>query len=110
MSDLWKKPRLSIAEAARLTGYSRDVISGWLQRGELGFETVPTGARRHCRRIRTDELLGFLDRFYCPPRSAGQAARLDFDPRSGVSRRVMQLQPKAGYPVKHQEFPAGLRL
>lgn len=68
-----EKRLLSISEAARYTGYSREMIEYWMERCGLPFEQPPTpGRKNRFRRIRREDLDNFLNNYY---RSSGKEGR-----------------------------------
>lgn len=57
---------LTIVEAAKYIGVSRGVVEGWISKGILSFEELPSfgsGAHRF-RRIRVADIDEFLDKHY----------------------------------------------
>jgi excisionase family DNA binding protein len=66
MEKFDNKPILTVAEAARYSGYSRGTIEHWLAIGELKCESPPSrgnGSHRF-RRIRKEDLDNMLDQSY----------------------------------------------
>ncbi|GAG19628.1 unnamed protein product, partial [marine sediment metagenome] len=57
---------LTLAEAARYSGYSRGMIEYWLAQGLLKCEQPPSrgNGKHRFRRIRREELDAFVDQYY----------------------------------------------
>ena len=66
MNNIKNKRILTVAEAARCSGYSRGTIEFWLSTGELKYESPPSrgNGKHRFRRIRKEDLDDLLNKSY----------------------------------------------